>query len=615
MGLSSSSFAGGPPQLKPRALLVVHAIIWIAVMYFVRAWPVIVGRMRVLPEPVDCMAAMVYQHRLQRGAATRVSRFAAGAYQTLGTWPQLLAGTRLLGTTGVATARTSGDQRAVKRRGSGNCFGFDSNASWAPLLGMEQLLVVPTVEVGPPSELCIAMCSAYLVSDAWLGTELRVVDAAQWEMPASWLSASASDGSVASATSVTKVVDGQWVTITEKRVKNNWGKSKTEITTRRVGLVDDARGSALGILAAVDAVLALVGAGWVLAAAVGVEQAWRFAPEAEYLAWGPPVRQGLRTLASMQVMLGICHGVVFSSLTLPAAMGFDSLLTLLCICMALQVAEHALALLALALLGALWWSLSWMVAPCCALVRVGTRFAWMLLTESVLKCEPELSLESSCSFGEDDSCAICLCTLHPEAASLPPPGRTSLERLRPRFRSAASMAASRTRLVRLPCGHAFHDSCFRSLEEVASHQSRYACPTCRASSEHRVWRKRRPHPSQLLDFFRTEPDCELLLAVCIMAALMFAFLLGLEVMVRLAELWVDWHLKLHETYGISKPLLQTPVNICFIFNFLLKLHVKWPQALVISLVMAYPVAYLIWAVPNLLVFGGLIAALAIVLQM
>lgn len=584
-------------------------------MYFVRAWPVIVGRMRVLPEPVDCMTAMVYQHRLERGAATRVSRFAAGAYQKLGTWPHLFAGTRLLGTTGVATAKASGEQRAARRRGSANCFGFQSNVSWAPLFGVEQLLVLPMVEVGPPSEDCIAMCSAYLVSDAWLGMEHRAEDAAQWEMPASWLSASASDGSIASSTSVTKYVEDQWVTITEKKVKDSQGKSKTEITTRRVGFVDDARGSTLWILAAADAVLAMAGAGWVLAAAVGVEQAWRFAPEAEYLAWGPPVRQGLRALASTQIMLGICHGVVFSSLTLPSAMGFDSVLTLLFICVALQVAEHALALLALALLGALWWSLSWMVAPCCALVRVGCRFAWMLLTESVLKCEPELSLESSCSFGDDDSCAICLGTLHPEAASLPPPGRTSLERMRPRFRSAVSMATWRTRLVRLPCGHAFHDSCFKSLEEVASHSSRYACPTCRASSEHRVWRKRRPHPSQLLDFFRTEPDCELLLAVCIMAALMFAFLVGLEVMVRMAEWWVDLHLQLHETYGISKPLLQTPVNLCFIFNFLLKMHVKWPQSLVISLVTAYPVAYMIWAVPNLVVFGGLIVALAIVLQM
>lgn len=100
--------------------------------------------------------------------------------------------------------------------------------------------------------------------------------------------------------------------------------------------------------------------------------------------------------------------------------------------------------------------------------------------------------------GEADICAICLEDFYPREvqAAFVSGGarpRTSLERLRPRFRAAVTtIMQPRPVLVRMgPCQHVFHRDCF---SEVARHKQcpscDYAflqCPTCRAELTQMKW--------------------------------------------------------------------------------------------------------------------------------
>merc|ERR1712039_998144 len=157
----------------------------------------------------------------------------------------------------------------------------------------------------------------------------------------------------------------------------------------------------------------------------------------------------------------------------------------------------------------------------------------------------ELSLPSSRAWDDQNcsncECAICLSPLHPEAP-LALAGSTSVGRVYPRLRTAASHVFQRAAIVRLPqCRHVFHAKCF---EEMSAQQMSHQCPMCRTLNERCVLRCSFPSLAQLKAIIRPALLRGLPMLFVAMAAFMLFQIAGfivLDIPTRLVDYFFAWN--------------------------------------------------------------------------
>jgi len=281
------------------------------------------------------------------------------------------------------------------------------------------------------------------------------------------------------------------------------------------------------LLSKLDFLVAIASSVWICAVAYLVFKARVFAPEPEYLAWGAVVQRGLALIVILQFAVGAGYAASFvSDLDTPVPPNSyfhtsvgrtTTYLVLIISSVVLDMFAHALTMggVTFVLIG------GHIVLSNCRFMLISIfqltksflicmfHVVLGLTCKSMLHCRSELAQHASRSYesssgsnGEDDLCAICLDALCPDSS--PASGVcTALQRLRPRFRVAASQTPRRTRLVRLhQCGHAFHADCFLDFSSAMPPQLRCQCPTCGIKSERRVWLRRQGMNEFLRDLFK-----------------------------------------------------------------------------------------------------------------
>merc|ERR1712216_131148 len=166
--------------------------------------------------------------------------------------------------------------------------------------------------------------------------------------------------------------------------------------------------------------------------------------------------------------------------------------------------------------------------------------------------------------------------------------RTAFERLRPRFRVSAARLYSREKLVRLnTCKHAFHSECFEAGKAQLPLSLRTSCPTCRAPSQRRVWRRRVVTAKQILDFMRDEIDVQLVFVVFVVILILLVSMIAVEVFTRVAMQWMSAHMWLHKEKEVSWPILNTPLSAMLLFQWFGHLQLGFWRTVVLSVISAY----------------------------
>eukprot|EP00929_Paragymnodinium_shiwhaense_P072298 TRINITY_DN36702_c0_g1_i2.p1 TRINITY_DN36702_c0_g1~~TRINITY_DN36702_c0_g1_i2.p1 ORF type:complete len:584 (-),score=54.55 TRINITY_DN36702_c0_g1_i2:31-1782(-) len=560
------------PELQPRGLFILYTVFWVSLMYMALLWPLVealVPRHNV-PEAFLCVGAILWQHRVRSGVASRLLLLGLSLYRILRGWLGPLSRARLL-STATATALKSLANTTAAAAGPANNTGFlshtilcssviiriaDRNSTTVvmnrhPLGAFRQI----GVDISAPPTACLDGCAAHIHPEAW---------------PA----------------------------------------SSTESLTSFL----------FSILSWADGCVTLFGSVWTLLMLFRVETLRRFAPEDEYLAIGKPLRAGLRVMTKIQLLLALLYALLLGSL-LELPWGQDLLqlsVALLCGCVAMEIAGHSLTMIAVSLLSVLA-GFSLCVGSCvisAARVTVGVlfRFLYHIFTEATLDSSQELSLQSSRSFGEqldageDDLCAICLCPLHPENvqsdADFQHGAHTALQRLRPRLRASVSRLYRREKLVRLSaCKHAFHHDCLEVGKTQLPLALRTCCPTCRSPSQRRVWRNSIVTPKQLLDFVRDEVDTQLVFVVFVVALILSISMVAVELFTRVAEQLVTAHMWLHKEHDMSWPVLNMPLSAILLNQWLKVFQLGFWRTLILSVALAYPSSYVLWSAPHVVLLS------------